>query len=75
MRQDLSSSEIRIEWLMGAHDEHGNAINVGAGVTVDGRVVLIAPPEGTPVLNQHEAAEYLGRVRAAFLEASTPGTT
>lgn len=74
MHRDLSSSEIRIEWLTTAHDEHGNAINVGAAVTVDGKVVLIAPPGGTPVLNQYEAAEYLARVRAAFLEASTPTT-
>ena len=71
-RDNRSSNEIRVTWLVSCRDEHDNPINVGAAPTRGGQVALIGPPDGTAVLTAEQIAEYMGKIRAALLAASQP---
>lgn len=59
--------EIQSTWLVTCHDDRGQEVNVGAGVTDRGDVVLIGPPpDKIPTLTAEDAPAYVATIRAAW---------
>jgi hypothetical protein len=62
--------EIPFREFVDCRDTRGNAIRVGVGATVGGRVVLLVPDGGVPILNTKQAAELILKLRRVVQDAS-----
>jgi hypothetical protein len=65
--------EVRSHWLMTCRDPGGRDVTIGAGVTRSNSVVIFGPP-GRCVLTEHQAVEYLHKVRSAWFAAHGYGS-
>lgn len=66
-----SKPEITASYLTEVRDDKGRVLNIGAGSTAEGHVVLILPPDGPPRLNLNQALALVGCLRKAVADATT----
>lgn len=65
--------EIKASYLTQVRDHKRRVLNIGAGSTSDGHVVLILPPDGPPLLNQAQTIALVGCLRKALADALARG--
>jgi len=66
----MPSPEIPFREYLDCRDTRGNQIQIAAGSTKDGRVVLLNPPGHIPVLNLQQATEFVDKVRRVIQDAA-----
>jgi len=66
----MPPEEIPFREFLYCRDTQGRQIQIGAGSTRDGRVVLLSPSGHTPVLNTQQATEFVDKFRRVIQDAA-----
>jgi len=66
----MPNREIPFREILDCRDTKGNKIQIAAGSTRDGRVVLLNPSGHIPVLNLQQATEFVDKLRHVIQDAA-----